>query len=71
MAWVDVKERLPDVEDGKYRVKNNWEEEAICLFYADGMGWIQRYGYRPCNWWDVKAPHLARRDVTHWFEDFI
>ena len=48
--WIDVKERIPDVHSGTYRVKLSDGTEMSAHFYRDKMAWIAFYGRKLSYW---------------------
>ncbi len=69
MEWSSVKEKLPEVNTGKFRIRraNGCEMEAF--FYADQVMWISWYGQKTSHWWNAKGDHERLDDVTHWKEN--
>ncbi len=63
--WIDVKERLPKVFAGKFKVKLSDGRELFAYFYQDAMAWTVFYGHKSCHWWDIKT-HEALRNVMEW-----
>lgn len=68
LNWIDVKERLPSVSCGKFKVRLNNGSEISAYFYQDSIGWIAFYGQKTSHWWQACYPHARLDDVTHWLE---
>ncbi len=64
MEWISIKDQMPDVHSGKFKVKTE-HDEFTAYFYKDQMIWIEFYGQKPCHWWDVKTKDPIY-NATHW-----
>jgi len=68
MAWISVEERVPNVRNGRFKVRVEDGKELDSFFYADKMGWIESYGQKTSYWWESSGEYERLDYVTHWLE---
>lgn len=66
--WIDVSQKLPDVENGVFKVKFLNNEECIAYFCADRCYRMMKYYTDPYSYWWHNRTHGPLYDVTHWWE---
>ncbi len=67
MEWIKCCDRLPNVKNGKFKVKiENEVNDKPAFFYSDQFAWRAFYGQKTGYWWDAIYPHDRLDNVIEW-----